>query len=58
MIEFVKNSTNSFLLKADKQGIEKMLMYINSDSEKSEEYIQILHSGKEFFNKYCNIISQ
>ena len=47
MIEFVKNSTDSFLLKIDIQGIEKMLIYINTISEKSEEYIQILYSGKE-----------
>lgn len=47
MIEMVKSSTHSFLLKVDTQGIEKMLMYINTVSEKSEEYIKILYSGKE-----------
>ena len=47
MVEIVKNSTNSFLLKIDIQGIEKMLMYINSVSEKGEEYIPILYSGNE-----------
>ena len=47
MVEIVKSSTNSFLLKVDIQGIEKMLMYINNVSEKCEEYIQILYSGKE-----------
>lgn len=47
MIEMIKSNTDSFLLKADIQGIEKMLMYINAVSEKSEEYIQILYSGKE-----------
>lgn len=47
MVEIVKGNTNSFLLKIDIQGVEKMLMYISSVSEKSEEYIQILYSGKE-----------
>lgn len=47
MVEIVKSSTNSFLLKVDIQGIEKMLMYINNVSEKCEDYIQILYSGKE-----------
>ena len=36
MVEIVKNSTNSFLLKVDIQGIEKMLMYINTVSEKAK----------------------
>ncbi len=48
MIELVKNNTTSFLLKADTQDIEEMLMYIKTIvSEKREEYIQILYSGQE-----------
>lgn len=47
MIEMFKNNMMSFLLKADTQGIEEMLKYIKTVSEKSEEYIQILYSGQE-----------
>lgn len=47
MIEMLKNNAASFLLKADIQGIEKMLKYIKTVSEKSEEYIQILYLGQE-----------
>ncbi len=47
MVEIVKSSTNSFLLKVDIQGIEKMLMYIKNVSEKCEKYIPILYLGKE-----------
>ena len=42
MIEMFRNNTMSFLLKVDTQGIEEMLKYIKTVSEKSEEYIQIL----------------
>ena len=45
MIEMFRNNTMSFLLKVDTQGIEEMLKYIKTVSEKSEEYIQILYSG-------------
>ena len=47
MIEMFRNNTMSFLLKVDTQGIEEMLKYIKTVSEKSEEYIQILYSGQE-----------
>lgn len=47
MIEMLKNNTMSFLLKVDTQGIEEMLKYIKTVSEKSEEYIQILYSGQK-----------
>lgn len=47
MIEMLKNNATSFLLKADIQGIEKMLKYIKAVSEKSEEYIKILYLGQE-----------
>lgn len=47
MIEMFKNNTMSFLLKVDKQGVEEMLKYIKTVSEKSEEYIQILYSGQK-----------
>ena len=47
MIEMFRNNTMSFLLKVDIQGIEEMLKYIKTVSEKSEEYIQILYSGQE-----------
>ncbi len=47
MIEMFKNSTMSYLLKVDTQGIEEMLRYIKTVSEKSEGYIQILYSGRE-----------
>lgn len=46
MIELLKNSTASFLLKVDAQGIEEMLKYIKILSEKSGEYIQITYSGE------------
>lgn len=47
MIEMFKNNTMSFLLKVDTQGIEEMLKYIKTVSEKSEEYIQIIYSGQK-----------
>ena len=47
MIELVKSSTASFYLKADKQGIEKMLMYIKTLSDKSEKCLQVLYLGNE-----------
>lgn len=47
MIEMIKNSTRSFLLKTDVQGVEEMLKYIKIVSEKGGEYITILYSGKE-----------
>ena len=47
MIEMFRNNTMSFLLKVDTQGIEEMLKYIKTVSEKSEEYIQILYLGQE-----------
>lgn len=47
MIEMFRNNTMSFLLKVDTQGIEEMLKYIKTVSEKSEEYIQILYSGQK-----------
>lgn len=46
MIEMFKNNTMSFLIKADTQGIEEILKYIKTVSEKSEEYIQILYLGQ------------
>lgn len=47
MIELIKSSAVSFLLKADKQGIEEMLMYIKALSDKSEKCLQILYLGNE-----------
>lgn len=47
MIEMIKSNTASFLLKADTQGIEEMLMYIRALSDKSEKYLQILCLGNE-----------
>lgn len=47
MIEMIKRNTASFLLKADMQGIEEVLMYIKALSDKSEKYLQILYLGNE-----------
>lgn len=47
MIEMLKNNTMSFLLKVDTQGIDKMLKYIETVSEKSKEYIPIIYLGQE-----------
>lgn len=47
MIEMLKNNTMSFLLKVDTQGIDKMLKYIETVSEKSKEYISIIYLGQE-----------
>lgn len=47
MIEMFKNNTMSFLLKVDTQGIEELLKYIQTVSEKSKEHIQILYLGQE-----------
>ena len=42
MIEMFRNNTMSFLLKVDTQGIEEMLKYIKTVSEKSEE-LSLIH---------------
>lgn len=47
MIEILKYSSLSFLLKIDTQGIEEMLKYIEMVSNKSEKYIQILYLGQK-----------
>ena len=47
MIAFDKDGTYSFVLKTDIQGIRKILMYIDTVLEKSEESIPIRYSGKE-----------
>ncbi len=52
MIEMFRNNTMSFLLKVDTQGIEEMLKYIKTVSEKSEEYIKYyIQDRKKINNK-------
>lgn len=47
MIEMIKSSAISFLLKTDIQGIEEMLMYIKELNGRDREYPQILYLGKK-----------
>lgn len=47
MIEMIKNSTISFLLKMDVQGIKEILMYIKEISGKDGKCPRILHMGIE-----------
>ena len=45
--QFARSLDVKLKIKVDTQGIEEMLKYIKTVSEKSEEYIQILYSGQE-----------
>lgn len=47
MIEIVKNSNISFLLKIDIQGIKEILMYTKEKSSNNKECLQVIYLGKK-----------